>query len=41
MTAPSGPAADADVLFEDDDIVVVNKPAGRIVLWSTSGICWL
>lgn len=31
MTAPSGPAADADVLFEDDDIVVVYKPAGVIV----------
>ena len=31
MTAPSGPAADADVLFEDDDIVVVYKPAGVVV----------
>ena len=31
MTAPSSPAADADVLFEDDDIVVVYKPAGVIV----------
>lgn len=31
MTAPSSPAADADVIFEDDDIVVVDKPAGVIV----------
>ena len=31
MTAPSSPAADADVLFEDDDIVVVYKPAGVVV----------